>query len=72
MITTRAIIAEEEAIINGVKAGAGRKTALITDAEYRTPDELRVTYDGLARIVTNARERRGDDERACRAMAATA
>jgi conjugative relaxase-like TrwC/TraI family protein len=57
MITTRVIIAEEEAIINGVKAGAGRKTALIADADYRTPDELRVTYDGLARIVTNARAR---------------
>jgi conjugative relaxase-like TrwC/TraI family protein len=57
MITTRAIIAEEEAIINGVKAGKGRKAALIAYAEYRTPDELRVTYDGLARIVTNARER---------------
>jgi len=57
MITTRAIIAEEEAIINGVKAGTGKKAALIADAEYRTPDELGVTYDGLARIVTNARAR---------------
>src|SRR5260221_260729 len=56
-ITTRAIIAEEEAIINGVKAGMGKKTALIVDAEYRTPDELRVTYDGLARILADARAR---------------
>ena len=57
MITTRAIIAEEEAIINEVKAGRGKRAALIADAEYRTPDELRVTYDGLARILANARTR---------------
>jgi conjugative relaxase-like TrwC/TraI family protein len=54
MITTRAIIAEEQAIINGVKGGMGKKAALITDAEYRTPDELRVTYEGLARILADA------------------
>jgi hypothetical protein len=57
MITTRAIVSEEEAIINGVKSGTGKKAALIAHAEYRTPDELGVTYDGLARIVTNARAR---------------
>jgi conjugative relaxase-like TrwC/TraI family protein len=57
MITTRAIIAEEEAIINGVKAGIGKKAALIADSEYRTPDELRVTYDGLARILADGRTR---------------
>jgi len=54
VITTRAIIAEEEAIIGRVKAGIGKKAALIDEAEYRTPDELRVTYEGLARILTNA------------------
>jgi conjugative relaxase-like TrwC/TraI family protein len=57
MITTRAIIAEEEAIVNRVKAGVGKKAALIADADYRTPDELRVTYDGLARILADARMR---------------
>jgi conjugative relaxase-like TrwC/TraI family protein len=57
MITTRAIIAEEQTIINGVKAGMGKKAALIADAEYRTPDELRVTYDGLVRILADARTR---------------
>ncbi|MFY9985997.1 MAG: AAA family ATPase [Chthoniobacterales bacterium] len=57
MITTRAIIAEEEAFINGVKAGIGKKAALIAAAEYRTPDELRVTYGGLARILADARTR---------------
>jgi conjugative relaxase-like TrwC/TraI family protein len=57
MITTREIIAEEEAIVNRVKAGTGKKAALIGEAEYRTPDELRVTYDGLARILTDARAR---------------
>jgi conjugative relaxase-like TrwC/TraI family protein len=57
MITTRAIIAEEEAIINGVRAGMGKKAALVADAEYRTPHELRVTYDGLARILADARMR---------------
>src|SRR5258707_1407803 len=57
VITTRAIIAEEEAIINGVKAGIGKKAALTADAEYRTPDELQVTYDGLARILADARIR---------------
>jgi hypothetical protein len=57
MITTRAIIAEEQAIINTVKRGMGKKAALIADAEYRTPDELWVTYDGLARILAHARTR---------------
>ena len=33
MITTRAIVAEEEAIINGVKASTGKKAALIAHAE---------------------------------------
>ena len=54
MITTRAIIAEELAIINGVKGGVGKKAALISEAEYRAPDELRVTYDGLTRILADA------------------
>src|SRR5260221_6245407 len=57
MITTRAIIAEEQAIINGVKGGMGKKAALIAEAEYRTPDELRITYDGLARLLADARTR---------------
>jgi conjugative relaxase-like TrwC/TraI family protein len=57
MITTRAIIAEEQAIIDGVEAGMGRKAALIADVDYRMPDELRVTYDGLARILADARMR---------------
>jgi len=57
MITTRAIIAEEQAIISGVKRGMGKKSALIDEADYRTPDELRVTYDGLARILATARTR---------------
>jgi hypothetical protein len=60
MITTRAIIAEEEAIIRGVKTGMGTKAALIANAQYRTPDELRVTYDGLARILADARMK-GED-----------
>jgi conjugative relaxase-like TrwC/TraI family protein len=60
MITTRAIIAEEEAIIRGVKTGMGTKAALIANAQYRTPDELRVTYDGLARILEDARMK-GED-----------
>jgi hypothetical protein len=42
MITTRAIISEEEAIINGVKAGMGKKAPLVSETDYRTPDELRV------------------------------
>jgi conjugative relaxase-like TrwC/TraI family protein len=60
MITTRAIIAEEQAIINGVKGGMGKKAALIAEADYRTPDELRITYDGLARLLADAR-RRGEE-----------
>jgi conjugative relaxase-like TrwC/TraI family protein len=60
MITTRGIIAEEEAIIDGVKAGVGKKGPLINEAEYQTPDELRVTYDGLARVCEDAR-RKGEE-----------
>ena len=54
MITTRAIISEEEAIINGVKAGMGKKAPLVSETDYRTPDELRVIYDGLARACDDA------------------
>ncbi len=60
LITTRAIIAEEEAIIGGVKCGMRRKAALMSEAEYETPDELRVTYDGLARLCEDAR-RKGEE-----------
>jgi hypothetical protein len=60
MITTRAIIAEEEAIIGGVKSGMGRKAALMSEAEYETPDELRVTHAGLARLCEDAR-RKGEE-----------
>jgi len=55
MITTLAIIAEEEAIINGVKAGIGKKEALVSECEYQTPPELKVSYDGLAGICEEAR-----------------
>ena len=57
MITTRAIIAEEEAIIDGAKAGMGKKEQLVSEAEYQTPAELRVSYDGLARICDDARQK---------------
>jgi conjugative relaxase-like TrwC/TraI family protein len=57
MITTRAIVAEEQAIITGVKGGIGKKAALIAEADYRTPDELRITHDGLARLLREARAR---------------
>jgi conjugative relaxase-like TrwC/TraI family protein len=57
MITTCAIIAEEHAITNGVKGGMGKKAALIAEAEYRTPNELRITHDGLARLLADARIR---------------
>jgi hypothetical protein len=57
MITTRAIIAEEEAIIDGVKAGMGKKEALVSEAEYQIPAELKVSYDGLAGICVEARRK---------------
>src|SRR5260370_36235707 len=60
LITTCEIIAEEEAIIGGVKCGMRRKAALMSEAEYETPDELRVTYDGLARLCEDAR-RKGEE-----------
>ena len=60
MITTRAIIAEEQAIIDGVKAGMGKKEPLVSEAEYETPAELKVSYDGLARICDDAR-RKGEE-----------
>jgi conjugative relaxase-like TrwC/TraI family protein len=55
MITTRAIIAEEQAIIDGVGAGMGKNEALVSEVEYQTPPELSVNYDGLARICEDAR-----------------
>jgi conjugative relaxase-like TrwC/TraI family protein len=55
MITTRAIIAEEQAIVDGVGAGMSKKEALVSEVEYHTPPELSVNYDGLARICEDAR-----------------
>ena len=55
MITTRAIIEEEQAIIDGVRAGMGTKEGLLTESDYQTPAELQVSYDGLARIIEEAR-----------------
>jgi conjugative relaxase-like TrwC/TraI family protein len=60
MITTRAIIAEEESIIGEVKAGMGKKAALMSEAEYRAPDELRVTYEAMASVCADAR-RKGEE-----------
>jgi len=60
MVTTRAIIAEEQAIIDGVKAGMGKKEALISEAEYQTPAQLKVSYDGLAGICDDA-QRKGEE-----------
>jgi hypothetical protein len=73
MITTRAIIAEEQAIIDGVKAGMGSREALVSEADYRKPDELAVSYDALERICDDARcKKRGDDRRARHAVAPAA
>jgi conjugative relaxase-like TrwC/TraI family protein len=55
MITTRAIIEEEQAIIDGVVAGMGKKEELVRQSEYYTPAELRVSYNGLAVIIEDAR-----------------
>src|SRR6266403_499050 len=55
MITTRAIIAEEQAIINAVKEGIGKKTALVNLEEYETPEELSPTYDRLSRLIDDAK-----------------
>src|SRR5260221_314158 len=60
MVTTRAIIAEEQAIIDGVKAGMGKKEAPISEAEYQTPAELKVSYDGLTGICDDA-QRKGEE-----------
>ena len=60
MITTNAIIAEEQAIIDAVKAGMRKKEPLVSEAEYQTPAELKVSYDGLARICDDAR-RKGEE-----------
>src|SRR5258708_34327367 len=60
MITTRAIIAEEEDIIGGVKVGMGKKAALMSEAEYRTPDELMISYDAITSVCAGAR-RKGEE-----------
>jgi len=54
MITTRAIIAEEEAIINAVKEGTGKKAALVNPEQYQMPEELKPTYDRLSRLIDDA------------------
>jgi conjugative relaxase-like TrwC/TraI family protein len=60
MITTGAIVAEEEAIIGEVKAGMGKKEGLVSEPEYEIPAELKVNYDGLAGICDDA-QRKGEE-----------
>jgi conjugative relaxase-like TrwC/TraI family protein len=60
MITTRAIIAEEQAIINAVKEGRGKKMAIVNPEEYQTPEELKPTYDRLSQLIDDAK--RKDEE----------
>jgi hypothetical protein len=55
MITTRAIIEQEQAIMDGVRAGMGKKEGLATESGYQTPAELKVSYASLARIIEEAR-----------------
>ena len=62
MITTRAIIAEEQAIIDAVKEGIGKKTALVKREEYQTPEELKPTYDRLAQLIADPK-RTGEEIR---------
>ncbi len=69
MITTRAIIAEEQAIINGVKAGIGKKEALVSECEYQTPPELKVSYDDW-RGSGDERSRKGRGEEMTSELAA--
>jgi hypothetical protein len=43
-----------------VKAGIGKKAPLVSETDYRSPDELWVTYDGLVRVCDDAR-RKGEE-----------
>jgi hypothetical protein len=60
MITTRAVIAEEQAIINAVKEGIEKKTALVNPEEYQSPEELKPKYDRLSRLIDDAK-RNGEE-----------
>jgi conjugative relaxase-like TrwC/TraI family protein len=60
MITTRAIIGEEQAMVNAVKEGMGKKTSLVNPEEYQTPEELKPTYDRLSQLIDDAK-RKGEE-----------
>jgi conjugative relaxase-like TrwC/TraI family protein len=60
MITTRAIIAEEQEIINAVKEGVEKREPLVNPEEYQAPEELKPTYERLSRLI-DAAKRTGEE-----------
>jgi hypothetical protein len=52
MVTTRAIIVQEQAIIDEVRAGIGKKEALVSEAEYQIPAELKAAMTDWRGSVT--------------------
>jgi hypothetical protein len=57
MITTRAIIAEEQAIIDAVQHAVGRKTPMLRPDEYHTPEVLKPTYERLSQLIDEAKRK---------------
>jgi conjugative relaxase-like TrwC/TraI family protein len=57
MISTRAILAEEQAILDGVRSGLGQLEPLISEADYQIPPELVSSERRVAELIAEAKAR---------------
>jgi hypothetical protein len=57
MISTQAILAEEQAILDGVRSGLGQLEPLISEGDYQIPPELLSSERRVAELVAEAKAR---------------
>jgi conjugative relaxase-like TrwC/TraI family protein len=57
MVTTGAVVAEEQAIVQAVKSGLGQHRAIINGTEYQTSADLFPSPERVEDIVTDAKAR---------------
>jgi conjugative relaxase-like TrwC/TraI family protein len=57
MVTTQAIVEEEKAILDGVRAGLGKHPRITAEQDYRVPADLQTTPERIQEVVENAKQR---------------
>ena len=60
MISTQAILDEEQGILDGVRSGFGKLEAIVREADYEIPADLQTTPHRVDEVVTEAKCR-GED-----------